>query len=439
MNCSRHRTVPILVLWALAICCTVVVPVDAAARRPWVVAGVSSSSHPCPLGGETELWVLAGQSNMEGRGARRFPFTPNPRIMMFNLDNRWMVAEQPIHRRVEGVSRYHRNYYRQLIDLGRLTPAEQERMLSDSRRGLIGGVGPGEYFAEHLIAHIDHPIGLIPCAFGGTSMAAWDPKLKEEGDASLYGAMLERIRMVGGGIRGILWYQGEAETYNWETVEAYEDSFLDFIDSVREDTGISDLPFLFVQLGRYTMPDPELAPAWERIRELQRNVAAQRDNVWMVSAVDLPLDDVIHIGAEGQQRLGRRLAEVALSQVYGLPHHAKPITLSTVEVTGNARFPKIRVRYSGVSGRLTALGRPSGFLLRSDEPPTTAPTVFRADFDPDDPAAVILSVFNPIPAPVRLVYGPGLDPYANIVDERDMPIPAFGPLLAAPSSQPQPD
>jgi hypothetical protein len=30
--------------------------------------------------------------------------------------------------------------------------------------------------------------------------------------------------------------------------------------------------------------------------------------------------------------------------------------------------------------------------------------------------------------PVKLICGPGIDPYMNIVDDKDMPIPAFGPV-----------
>ena len=91
--------------------------------------------------------------------------------------------------------------------------------------------------------------------------------------------------------------------------------------------------------------------------------------------------------------------------------------------------PTIKLRFGGVSGRLKAEGRPAEFELRLSSPPAmTSPITFRTDFDPDDPAGLILRVGNPIMEPLRLVYGGGLNPLMNIVDERDMAVPAFGPI-----------
>src|SRR5207302_2920873 len=76
-------------------------------------------------------------------------------------------------------------------------------------------------------------------------------------------------------------------------------------------------------------------------------------------------DDPIHLAFEGQERLGRRLAEIVCSMVYKLPGHGKPIDLVSAEVLQpqNER-PMIRLRFSGVTGRLRADGRASGFELR---------------------------------------------------------------------------
>jgi hypothetical protein len=112
----------------------------------------------------------------------------------------------------------------------------------------------------------------------------------------------------------------------------------------------------------------------------------------------------------------------------------------------------IRVCFKGVNGHLKAYGRPTGFELRavrpSEDPTRAYPqppiadipmyVIYRVDFDPNDPAAVILGVFDNSPIllgkphslsePVSLVYGGGMNPYVNIVDEKDIPIPAFGPV-----------
>jgi len=39
--------------------------------------------------------------------------------------------------------------------------------------------------------------------------------------------------------------------------------------------------------------------------------------------------------------------------------------------------------------------------------------------------------FHPLKAPFRLIYGAGSSPYVNIVDDKDIPVPAFGPVDVA--------
>jgi hypothetical protein len=68
------------------------------------------------------------------------------------------------------------------------------------------------------------------------------------------------------------------------------------------------------------------------------------------------------------------------------------------------------------------------------------PIIYRVDFDPGDGSAVILGVFDnalinsggakfhPLSEDFSLVYGGGSSPYVNLVDEKDMPVPAFGPI-----------
>jgi hypothetical protein len=41
---------------------------------------------------------------------------------------------------------------------------------------------------------------------------------------------------------------------------------------------------------------------------------------------------------------------------------------------------------------------------------------------------LLLRISGPLTEPTRLVYGAGLNPYMNIVDEKDMAVPALGPL-----------
>jgi hypothetical protein len=44
-----------------------------------------------------DLWVLAGQSNMQGVGDLIDVTPPNPRVMLLGMDDKWRLAEEPLH------------------------------------------------------------------------------------------------------------------------------------------------------------------------------------------------------------------------------------------------------------------------------------------------------------------------------------------------------
>jgi sialate O-acetylesterase len=383
---------------------------------------VEVGSHPCPI--KAELWVLAGQSNMQAWGRLKEPLKLDPRrIMNFRMNNQWDEPFEPIHWNAEAADSVHKAL---LFKLG-LSP-EQYAKERASRPIVAGGVDVGVAFARHIVENTDVNVSLIPCAMGGIAIEEWDPARKREGPASLYGSMYDRIQMVGGRIAGILWYQGESDAYP-NAAPYYEKRFLDLIDAIRRNTNEPDLPFIYVQIGRYFYPDRANGKWWEAIRETQRRVAGERRNVYMVSAVDAELGDGIHLSAQGQEQVGRRLAEVALTEVYHKPGHGTPIALKSIEVIGGETpTPEIHVKFSGVTGRLKAEGRPADFELRSDDPPKRSPVIYRTDLDPDDPAGLIPRVNGAITGPTKLLYGSGMTPYMNLVDEANMALPAFGPL-----------
>ncbi|MCA9444812.1 MAG: hypothetical protein KC964_28760, partial [Candidatus Omnitrophica bacterium] len=67
----------------------------------------------------------------------------------------------------------------------------------------------------------------------------------------------------------------------------------------------------------------------------------------------------------------------------------------------------------------------TGFEIRSLNGERAVPQPYAIEFDSEDPSMLLLRLGKPLPLPAELIYGPGLDPYVNIVDEKDMPIPAF--------------
>ncbi len=407
LNFSIHQAMSWLALWALTLAASM----------------TCAASPESPAPNTLDVWVLAGQSNMSGGGVIR-SFRPDPRVRVFGMDNRWTDAQEPIHRVFDAEApAYHDTMLRIWPDIDE---AVYQRFRAESLAGRPwGGVGPGGAFGAHLAAALRRPIGLIPCALGATDLACWD--YRDKSTASLYGAMLDRIRRAGGSLKGLLWYQGEYDANDPLHAAQYGRRFAEWVQALRHDTGRPDLPVIAVQIGRWCSVQPETVQrGWETMRETQRTMPALIPNLWVVASADLELDDMIHISTDGQQQLGRRLATIALAKVYKRGRCQGPIDLDSVQRLDPERGAEVlRVRFRGVTGRLRSAGRITGFTIRSEP---SGPCVFQARLDPSDPNAVILRVFPRIPQEASLLYGPGLDPCMSLTDGAGLAVPAFGPI-----------
>lgn len=143
------------------------------------------------------------------------------------------------------------------------------------------------------------------------------PLLKNEPDYAdlpglIYNAMLHPL--LGYGLRGWLWYQGES---NVERAAQYERSFPLFIDALRRSWGLGDLPFLFVQLAAYLPLERNSLQGsyWAELREAQRQTQLRLPATGMVVATDI--GDAIDIHPRNKRAVGERLAALALQQAYG--------------------------------------------------------------------------------------------------------------------------
>jgi sialate O-acetylesterase len=150
-----------------------------------------------------DLWMLAGQSNMQGVGDLKDLPLPSALVHSFNMADHWAPAQEPLHRLEDAVDSFH----------WRRNPGEPKARLSGAelRKAIATrtkGAGVGLPFALEMVRRTGVPVGLIPSAHGGTSMDQWSPSLKGEGGASLYGGMLRRFHAVGGRIAGVLVVSG---------------------------------------------------------------------------------------------------------------------------------------------------------------------------------------------------------------------------------------
>ena len=366
-----------------------------------------------------DLWVLAGQSNMEGHGDLVDVQQPWPLVRSFDLADHWLIAEEPLHTLVNAADPVHWPLNDEKTP-ERWTGEKLERYLANRRKG----AGLGLPFAVEMLKRTGIPIGLIPCAHGGTSMDQWDPALKDQGGESLYGSMLRRFRAVGGSVRGVLWYQGESDA-NPQAAAAFRLKFENFVTAVRTDFKQPELPFYYVQIGRH-VSGTNVAD-WNAVQTAQLQAESEIPHSGMVAALDLSLDDGIHIGTQDLKRIARRLANLVCQdlfprmQTYGeLKRGPRPLA---------AKFSEgmVKVSFSGVNTRLQGEGRISGFSIH-DQDGKLVPAIYKARVDPAEASTVLLYVQGTLPQNAAVWYGYGKDPYCNVRDAEDMAVPAFGPV-----------
>lgn len=352
-----------------------------------------------------DVWIMAGQSNMQGIGWNEYKLPTVDAVRNFYMQDEWGAAEDSLHNLWDAVDIVH----------AALRGGEKHP------KPIHWSIGPGLAFGQTLHAQTGVPQGLIACAHGGTSMSQWDPELKDQAGASLYGAMCRRLAKNGGRVAGMIWYQGESDC-SPEASPHYTNRMIAFVKAVRRDTRSPRLPIATVQIGRVIGMSTWFS-AWNDIQEQQRLLPERIPHLATVPSVDLPLDDGIHIAGDGQNVLGRRLAE-AMQALRGAPDALPlPIELHSIDrrIDQVSNTLEIRVRYTHVVGALSAPGMlPLGFTFRSTEGiDQIVRTTLRGD-------TVLLRVGNCNDNNTRrLAYGHGFNPACNIHDEAGRPLPVF--------------
>ncbi len=358
-----------------------------------------------------DVWLLAGQSNMEGLGYLKDALPPQDMARAFYMTDQWGTAKDPMHLLYKAVDGVH------TAVLGAVKPSSH------------AGVGPGVSFAQEMHRLSGVPQGLIACAHGGTSMSQWAPALKDQGSMSLYGAMVRRFEKNGGKAAGVVWYQGCSDA-DENAAPLYTGRMVELVEAMRKDFGNSKLPVAAVQIARVCPFDDAFNPTyWNSVQEQQRKLPEVIKNLSVVPAIDLALDDLIHLSGLDQARLGKRLAlamvSLASAQAEVKPQiRLKGIKTETDRYSGNAN---IIITYGDVEGKLEASGRPTGFSLIDRASGINRPCIYRTDLSGNK--VILKTGIVPQQAEtLDLHYGYGIDPYCNITDSKDRSLPVMGPI-----------
>lgn len=364
-----------------------------------------------------DVWVLGGQSNMQGYGSMAGAPKPHPRVRAFTMRRVWGKAVEPICVPPESPDACHNGGQQLSVEMAKAY-----------RKGAGQGVGPGLPFAEEMWKRTGIPQGLICVAHGGTSMTQWSPQRLIDGKISLYGSMLDSIGAAGQPVAGMLWYQGESDT-NAEAAPLYTERMRKLVQSFRKDIGQASAPWIMVQIGRVFRDEtPPAEKLWNSVQEQQRLLPKSIKNLAVVAAVDLSLDDNIHISADGQRRLGVRLAREADRMVCGNRREAAPPQVKSIGSPSISKGLRVspnlvaEVVFDGVAGDLRSNGEPSGFALVDDEGKDLR-AIFKTTLHGNVARLHLRSGF----LGSRLCYGMGTLPVCNITDGRDQALLVFGP------------
>ena len=210
--------------------------------------------------------------------------------------------------------------------------------------------------------------------------------LNQNRPASLYNGMISPLRWMG--IRGVIWYQGEA---NVRAADQYERLFKSMIQDWRDNFGQGEIPFLFVQIAPFQYGTPDAASA--RLRDAQRRSLAM-PNTGM--AVTLDIGNPVDIHPSDKQSVGVRLAHWALATVYGVEDltYSGPLFRSASVEAG-----ALRVHFDHVGQGLEVRGEELTHFEVAGEDGVWHPAQATIDGD-----TVVVSTPE-VPAPQHVRYG----------------------------------
>lgn len=220
--------------------------------------------------------LMIGQSNMAGRGdLGQVKPIHNPLCYMLRM-GRWQPMCEPVNpdRAIfEGIFR--------------------------------SGVSLAASFADEYARKFQTPVGLIPCADGGTTLSQWMP------GQILYdhAVAMTKLALRTSELKAILWHQGESDCLSDDTVRSYEANFLQMITQLRKDLGAECVPLILGQLPQKLGPSTK----WNtqgREQELNRildGIPGKLPLCAIASSRDLTMKpDGLHFDSPACREFGKR-------------------------------------------------------------------------------------------------------------------------------------
>lgn len=227
------------------------------------------------------------------------------------------------------------------------------------------------YFGRLLNEILKVPVGLINDSYGGSTIEAWmspdqlkafpEVKIPAKTDSikevsrtptTLYNGMLYPV--IGVGIRGAIWYQGES---NYERPDRYEELFPAMVKAWRSDWGIGEFPFYYAQIAPYNyaqLPPYHKGGKYNSafLRDAQHKALAAIPASGMAVLMDIGEENCIH--PANKEKGAVRLAYLALGNTYGI----KGFSFASPEYESMAvKDSVIVLKFKNVANGLTSYGK----------------------------------------------------------------------------------
>jgi len=297
-----------------------------------------------------EVWVCSGQSNMEMpmKGYRNQPITGSNEYIATSTNPNIRMIKVP-----------------RVTSLNPLDDFEGDWKTCEP--AYVADYSATAYFFGLMLNKaLNVPIGLINTSWGGTRIEPWISEngfsgfdwvklpdknnppqgtLSQQTPTVLFNAMINPI--MGYGIRGAIWYQGEA---NRNEYKQYRQLMPRLADNWRSMWGIGEFPLYFVQIAPF-----DYGPAGSNsafLREAQLLAANEGKNMGMACIMDTGEKDNIH--PANKKAAGDRLAYQALVKTYGLNGIAcdGPV-MKEMKVEGNL----VKLTFDNAPNGIMSLGR----------------------------------------------------------------------------------
>ncbi len=210
-------------------------------------------------------------------------------------------------------------------------------------------------------------------------------------------------------IRGVAWYQGEANTW---TPEIYDQILAVLFADWRRAFNRPDLPFMIVQLASF-VPDNVAPGNWARLRDAQLRAAAT-PNVGLAVTIDVGEPNNIH--PRNKKAVGERLALAALHVAYGRDIVYSGPLYKSMKVEGD----KVRLIFDRIGGGLaTSDGKELVGFTIAGEDHKFVPAEAKID------GKEILVWSKDVPTPQAVRYAFADYPTCNLINKELLPASPF--------------